>query len=633
MSDREFVNGNGRDDPAGATPLSGPRVFVSYRIADTVDLVTQLSERLRDDLGSRSVFRDKDSLIGGQPWQDVIDDALTTSDVVLFVVGPHWSGTSDSGRRIDEPTDPVRHEVSVALETKATIIPILVDLDAPPTDLDEHTEQLFTRHAIRTTRENLLRTTSGGYQATLVAVWEGMRTRVPNGVLVMTDVGDSVDLERFVEELQSSRLVDARQLSRLAAGVHLASGRRLRRWSRRLPDVIVRADGPPSPLLSARLAAVADHPSLERVALVGIGAAGALSATAVASAGGRAAYSASTHVDGLGSFGSSRGTAFVRRSATRWARLGLGAKAAVVAGTVGVGVASVAATQWSTEVDATVRYGYLDVTLDEARTVAAAVDEISIDPADLGDDERLVAAGLTIENTAADLEWRIDTDEVFRLQVGDAVYPPADGERIDLPVSATTQTVIPFVVPDGVNLGDADLIVQESPEGVDDRTRPAQLAFDGSRTDDIPEFELVNVSGSPLSYGGCEVQFDVHSIRVGDEAGHRANGGAIWNPDWDNRGRLARPRDGRLFATVIGETTKQRPNCSLLDISAHPPVVLDVDDVPRDPISSVATLGRSWSREPSTWIWTFEVDEDLTEFRFVIPDLDDIGFEASVDAG
>ena len=37
--------------------------------------------------------------------------------------------------------------------------------------------------------------------------------------------------------------------------------------------------------------------------------------------------------------------------------------------------------------------------------------------------------------------------------------------------------------------------------------------------------------------------------------------------------------------------------------------------------------------EPQPWIWTFEVDESLTEFDFVVPTFDGIAFSASLADG
>lgn len=107
-----------------------PRVFVSYRRADSLAIVDRLVERLVRAFGQKSIFRDVSSIPYGSDFRGVIVEAIAASDVVLVVIGRNWlTITDDTGaRRLDKPDDPVRVEVEIAIQRdRVTLIPLLVD--------------------------------------------------------------------------------------------------------------------------------------------------------------------------------------------------------------------------------------------------------------------------------------------------------------------------------------------------------------------------------------------------------------------------------------------------------------------------------------------------------------------------
>ena len=91
----------------------------------------RLFDRLEDQFGRTNVFRDIDSIGPGRNFSDVIIDSLKEVDVVIAAIGATWN----EGRRLTDPSDFVRMEVSHALSRGTPIIPVLLDdTDLPTAD-------------------------------------------------------------------------------------------------------------------------------------------------------------------------------------------------------------------------------------------------------------------------------------------------------------------------------------------------------------------------------------------------------------------------------------------------------------------------------------------------------------------
>lgn len=106
-----------------------PDVFLSYRIADSVYAVREISNRMARRLGRTRVFRDQDSLALGSLYPRRIRKALEDCDVMVVVIGPQWLDARDKlGRRkIDDERDWVRIEIRTALEHRKQVVPVLLD--------------------------------------------------------------------------------------------------------------------------------------------------------------------------------------------------------------------------------------------------------------------------------------------------------------------------------------------------------------------------------------------------------------------------------------------------------------------------------------------------------------------------
>jgi hypothetical protein len=68
------------------------KIAISYRRSDSQDITGRIFDRLARHYGKETVFRDIDSVQPGIDFRDQIFEALTTSDILLVIVGPKWLG-------------------------------------------------------------------------------------------------------------------------------------------------------------------------------------------------------------------------------------------------------------------------------------------------------------------------------------------------------------------------------------------------------------------------------------------------------------------------------------------------------------------------------------------------------------
>lgn len=113
------------------------RLFISYRRRQDAWAVGHLRDRLVGEFGREQVFFDSDSLQGGQRWLDQIRTAIAEAAAVVVVFDQAWYGVqADGSRRIDQPDDPVRQELLLALEQGVAIVPVVIDQTVVPGDAD-----------------------------------------------------------------------------------------------------------------------------------------------------------------------------------------------------------------------------------------------------------------------------------------------------------------------------------------------------------------------------------------------------------------------------------------------------------------------------------------------------------------
>lgn len=130
-----------------------PKIFISYRRADSQTIAGRIYDRLVAEYGKRNVFKDVDDIPPGRDFRTVIRSAVTWCDVMLVIVGPKWLDVRDSSgsRRIDNPRDYVRLELEAGLRSdRLLVMPVLVHhAEAPdPADLPETLRQFAFRNAV-----------------------------------------------------------------------------------------------------------------------------------------------------------------------------------------------------------------------------------------------------------------------------------------------------------------------------------------------------------------------------------------------------------------------------------------------------------------------------------------------------
>lgn len=125
-----------------------PRIFISYRRADSRAITGRIHEHLADAFGEQNVFMDVTDIPAGTDYQTYLNQQIESCTVALIVIGDQWLSLKDAQgrRRLDDPEDVVRHEVKTALERPAIrVIPVLVN-NAPMPNSDELPEPLRPLH-------------------------------------------------------------------------------------------------------------------------------------------------------------------------------------------------------------------------------------------------------------------------------------------------------------------------------------------------------------------------------------------------------------------------------------------------------------------------------------------------------
>lgn len=141
------------------------KIFINYRASDEMIAAAFLEETLAAQFGSDEVFRDSNAIRPGTgDFRKVLWPTLARVSVMIAVIGPRWLGAGESGRRrIDEPEDYVREEISLALKIGIPVVPVLVgSVDMPTAStLPEPIRDLafcqYLRFDGRTTRDDAAR--------------------------------------------------------------------------------------------------------------------------------------------------------------------------------------------------------------------------------------------------------------------------------------------------------------------------------------------------------------------------------------------------------------------------------------------------------------------------------------------
>ncbi|NPV68092.1 MAG: toll/interleukin-1 receptor domain-containing protein [Anaerolineae bacterium] len=116
-----------------------PRVFISYRRADSITITGRIYDHLVRAFGDDHVFKDVDDIPVGVDFRRVLQNEVGGCDVLLVIIGPQWLRLTDEQgrRRIDDPHDFVRIEVAAGLARQnVLVVPVLVSGAAMPAPAD-----------------------------------------------------------------------------------------------------------------------------------------------------------------------------------------------------------------------------------------------------------------------------------------------------------------------------------------------------------------------------------------------------------------------------------------------------------------------------------------------------------------
>jgi TIR domain len=108
--------------------MPGSRIFLSYRRDDSSGHTELLYSRLAGYYGRAAVFRDVHAIQPMDRFREAINTALSGSAIVLVVISRQWSQLTgaDGVRRLDQPDDCLRWEISSALQGNVRVLPVLV---------------------------------------------------------------------------------------------------------------------------------------------------------------------------------------------------------------------------------------------------------------------------------------------------------------------------------------------------------------------------------------------------------------------------------------------------------------------------------------------------------------------------
>src|SRR5215831_10722914 len=116
-------------------------IFINYRREDSIGYAGRIFDRISAHFGRDRVFMDIDAIDPGEDFTEAIEHTCTSSGVFLVLIGKSWATIVDrtGRRRLDNPHDFVRLEISRGLARGVRVIPVLLDdTDMPsPEDLPD----------------------------------------------------------------------------------------------------------------------------------------------------------------------------------------------------------------------------------------------------------------------------------------------------------------------------------------------------------------------------------------------------------------------------------------------------------------------------------------------------------------
>ena len=193
------------------------KIFINYRRGDDPQAAGRLFDRLQDVFEPQQLFLDVDNIAPGLDFMRVLDERVAECDVVLAVIGKGWIDARDAtgARRLDDPDDFVRIEITSALNQGKRVIPVLIgDTPMPHQEqLPQALRPLARRNAVRLTHERFRADTQGLVKALeqALAEIEGARREQ-----AQAEAERRAEEQRRLQEAEAARHAEEEALERKA---------------------------------------------------------------------------------------------------------------------------------------------------------------------------------------------------------------------------------------------------------------------------------------------------------------------------------------------------------------------------------------------------------------------------------
>ena len=173
-----------------------PKAFISYRRSDSLSATGRLYDRLNVAYPGM-FFRDVSGIGVGVDFTKEIERAVSSSVVLIAVIGPAWATeAADGKRRLDDTDDFVRLELSGALKRKIRIIPVLVGGASMP----EEEELPAELHALR--KWNAIQLVEEYYEEGLQRLIDALSSQLGEPRTRERDDEDGAEAERKLKDLR-----------------------------------------------------------------------------------------------------------------------------------------------------------------------------------------------------------------------------------------------------------------------------------------------------------------------------------------------------------------------------------------------------------------------------------------------
>ena len=111
-----------------------PGILISYRHQDSASHARRLFDRLEQHFGADRVFVNTVGIRAEIESLESVEPALASCDVLIVMIGRGWLIAEDvaGNRKLDNPRDPLRVQIAIALRRNFLVIPVLIEAAEMP---------------------------------------------------------------------------------------------------------------------------------------------------------------------------------------------------------------------------------------------------------------------------------------------------------------------------------------------------------------------------------------------------------------------------------------------------------------------------------------------------------------------